>query len=67
VGLNRETALIRAAEAGKTSTVKLLIDMGADLRHTSVFGDTALDYAVKARNAEMASLLQQGYPNARRQ
>lgn len=51
------TALILAAEYGRTKLVKLLIEKGADVNAQDYAGWTALHNAAQAGNVEMMKLL----------
>ena len=53
------TALICAAQEGCTAVVELLVEAGADKNATNNYGKTALDWAQRIDNAEMAALLEQ--------
>jgi ankyrin repeat protein len=52
-----QTALMRAAHAGRSDAVKWLIANGADLDHTSKFGLSALMLAVVAGHPRIARVL----------
>ncbi len=51
------TALIEAARNGHTGLVRLLIEHGADVNHTTSFGTTALIYAAEKGYKEIIELL----------
>jgi len=53
----RDTALQRAARAGRTDSVELLLTGGADPNIKDLFENTTLNYAVKAGLKDIAELL----------
>jgi ankyrin repeat protein len=53
-----ETPLTQAAQMNRTEMVKLLLEHGADSSERDKTGRTALEWANKNGNSEMASLLQ---------
>ncbi|KAK3757892.1 hypothetical protein RRG08_048487 [Elysia crispata] len=57
--IDRESALIRAAEIGRLDIVKLLLNFGADPKQESFRGQTALTYALKNGHFKCADVLLQ--------
>ena len=51
------SALIEAADQGRTETVGLLLDRGANINERTKYGDTALTMAASRRKRETARLL----------
>jgi FOG: Ankyrin repeat len=60
---NGETLLMRAAGLGETEIVKLLLDKGADVNRTDVFGNTAAVFAYEKDHAGVQELLKQAKPD----
>lgn len=52
-----QTPIYYAARRGHLELCRLLIEKGADVSHTDSTGKTALEYARKAKYAEVAELL----------
>jgi ankyrin repeat protein len=59
------TALIVAAKRGKTTTVALLLALGANLHQQCRQGYTALEHASQAGHKDIVALLQNGHPPPR--
>jgi hypothetical protein len=51
------TALIFAAQNGRTAVVRLLLRKGASVEHRDVFRGTALKYALQGNHAEIVQML----------
>jgi ankyrin repeat protein len=60
---NGETLLMRAAGLGETEIVRLLLDKGADVNRTDVFGNTAAVFAYQKDHAPILELLKKAKPN----
>lgn len=52
-----QTLLYYAARRGHLELCKILIEKGADISHTDSNGKTAVEYAKKAKYADVAELL----------
>ena len=57
-----ETLLMRAASLGDAEIVKLLLDKGADVNRTDVFGNTAAVFAYEKDHAAIQELLKNAKP-----
>jgi ankyrin repeat protein len=55
--VNKQTPLIAAVNSNKLNSVRVLLDLKADLEKKDANGDTALHIAIKKSNDELATIL----------